>query len=101
MWFKIYEVNGRGLNLFWSIVMMEEEVESIQVLKVWDIMEGSRKQLQVIKRISKFYRGYSEETRDRCKEKLWERDLEVPKSWWKVDISAMSLTKEEAGSSWS
>ncbi|KAJ9540923.1 hypothetical protein OSB04_027429, partial [Centaurea solstitialis] len=102
--FNMYAVNCSGFKLVWSVVMMEEGVESVQVLKVWDIFEGSLKQSQLIKRVNKFYRGCSEETRSRCKEKLQDRDLEVPKSWSKVDniskgIASMSLTKEAGSSS--
>ena len=55
--FKIYAVNCSGLKLVWSIVVMEEEVESVQVLKVWDILDGVLKGSQLIKRIIKFYRA--------------------------------------------
>lgn len=83
--------------------MMEEDMESVQVLKVWDILEGTLKRLELIRCIKTFYRSYSEETRNRCNEKLWERDLEVPKSWSKLDLSngiaTMILIKEVGSSS--
>ncbi|KAD7478543.1 hypothetical protein E3N88_01679 [Mikania micrantha] len=100
-------VNSKGLSLVWSVDIVEENTQSVQVLRIWDILQGNSKLTQLIISIHRFYQNYNDETLNRCKEKQYDGDLKVPKIWPKIDegmclsnkISAMSLTKDEGSSS--
>ncbi|PWA47236.1 hypothetical protein CTI12_AA501420 [Artemisia annua] len=104
---KTYGVNSKGLTLVWSIDIMEEHMQTVQVLKVWDLLQGTFKLRHVIQRINMLHQAYSDETMNRCQEKDYDGNLEIPKIWSKVDenenlssrLSAMSLTEEELSSS--
>ncbi|KAK1410598.1 hypothetical protein QVD17_37135 [Tagetes erecta] len=107
---KIYMVNCKGLRVVWSIDIMEENKRSVQVLRIWDVWQGTSvsKLKQLRPSINRFYHSLSDEKQGRCREKNYEGNLVVPKIWPMVDenhecllgqIGAMSLTKEVGSSS--
>lgn len=82
---KQSRVTSTGLSLVWSIDILEEITQSVQVLKVWDILQDTSKLKRLKRRIHQFYQDYGDETLNRCKVKLYDGNLEVPKIWSKVD----------------
>ncbi|GJV06456.1 P-loop containing nucleoside triphosphate hydrolase [Tanacetum coccineum] len=102
---KQSQVNSKGLSLVWAIDIEKVNKQSMQVIHVWDILQGTANLQQLTRRINKFYKRYSDKELNYCKVKHYDGNLEVPKIWSKVDeqenlsnlMASMSLVKE-AGS---
>ncbi|BFG15995.1 hypothetical protein CerSpe_022680 [Prunus speciosa] len=57
-----------------------KDVKYIQILKIWDILP-LRDIPKLVKRLENILKRYTDDFINRCKEKLIEGNLEVPKSW--------------------
>ncbi|TXG56710.1 hypothetical protein EZV62_018023 [Acer yangbiense] len=69
-----------GLNIVCTIDIEKEELQYIQVLKVWDILplyDVSK----LVKRLDDIFVKYSDDYVNRCKKKCLEGNLEVPMTW--------------------
>ncbi|KAK3222752.1 hypothetical protein Dsin_009777 [Dipteronia sinensis] len=69
-----------GLNIVCTIDIIKEELEYIQILKVWDILplEDVSK---LVKRLDDIFVKYSDDYVNHCKKKCLEGNLEVPMTW--------------------
>ncbi|KAG6411831.1 hypothetical protein SASPL_129915 [Salvia splendens] len=97
---KLFKVDT--YHVVCSIDMMKDSIYK-QVLKVWDILPMTDT-TKLLKRIDSIASMYTEVFINHCNDKLFERNLEVPKSWpLSRDIScfkkATSSTKSVPGAS--
>ncbi|KAK0573500.1 hypothetical protein LWI29_008983 [Acer saccharum] len=69
-----------GLNIVCTIDIEKEELQYIQVLKVWDILPLDDVS-KLVKRLDDIFVKYSDDYVNRCKKKCLEGNLEVPMTW--------------------
>ncbi|KAK9287875.1 hypothetical protein L1049_016317 [Liquidambar formosana] len=74
-----YRVN-KQLNLVWTVDILEENSNHIQVLKVWDILPISEIP-KLAKRLDVLFDNYTTAVMNRCKFKFIEGNIEVPMKW--------------------
>ncbi|KAF8398737.1 hypothetical protein HHK36_014595 [Tetracentron sinense] len=76
---ELYTVNGL-LKLVWTIDVLEENSNYIQVLKVWDILPSPNIP-KLAKHLNIFFGNYTVANMNRCKFECVEGKLVVPMSW--------------------
>ncbi|XVF83267.1 hypothetical protein PTKIN_Ptkin16aG0472600 [Pterospermum kingtungense] len=76
---EVYPVDG-FLNLLWSIDIIKEKSNFIQVLKVWDILPLMDIP-KVTKKIKTLFGGYTVDKLSRCKSRSLQGNLVVPMRW--------------------
>lgn len=69
--FEIYNVDGR-IYLVWSVDIINENSECVQVLKFWDILVSSQIQKRA-QRLESVFAKYTLEMISRCQTKRLER----------------------------
>ncbi|KAI5351783.1 hypothetical protein L3X38_004674 [Prunus dulcis] len=76
-----------------------KDVKYIQILKIWDILP-LRDIPKLVKRLENILKRYTDDFINRCKEKLIEGNLEVPKSWLPsldiVRFKDLSITENQS-----
>lgn len=80
-----YKVN-RLLNLIWTVDILQQNSEYVQVMKVWDIVTRSDIP-KLAKRLDIIIGSYTMNKMNRCKHKCIERGTFVPMRW-PVDLSS-------------
>ncbi|RVW37185.1 putative helicase MAGATAMA 3 [Vitis vinifera] len=87
---ELYKVT-KILNLVWSIEILKEDSNYIQVLKVWDILPMERTPKQAA-RLENLFGNKRVIDMDHCKFKCVEGNLEVPMTWPADDEPEQSLS---------
>ncbi|XP_076959465.1 uncharacterized protein LOC143635529 isoform X2 [Bidens hawaiensis] len=77
--FEIYNVDGH-IYLVWSVDIVKENSECVQVLKFWDILVLSQIQKRA-QRLKNVFAKYTFEMISRCQTKRLERNLVLPMTW--------------------
>ncbi|KAL7231117.1 hypothetical protein ACSBR2_009396 [Camellia fascicularis] len=76
---ELYKVNGL-LNLAWSVDIVKENSEDVQVLKVWDILPLSDIP-KLANCLDTVFGNYTVDFMNRCKCKRFEGNLAIPVTW--------------------
>ncbi|KAM2017071.1 hypothetical protein EV2_048385 [Malus domestica] len=84
-----YKVN-RLLNLFWTVDILQEKSDYIQVMKVWDIVTSSDIP-RLAKSLDIIFGTYTVDKMNRCKHKRIDKCTAVPMRW-PVDSSSYHET---------
>ncbi|CBI22565.3 unnamed protein product, partial [Vitis vinifera] len=87
---ELYKVT-KILNLVWSVEILKEDSNYIQVLKVWDILPMERTPKQAA-RLENLFGNKRVIDMDHCKFKCVEGNLEVPMTWPADDEPEQSLS---------
>ncbi|RXH90699.1 hypothetical protein DVH24_035463 [Malus domestica] len=82
---ETYKVN-RLLNLIWTVDIIQENSDYIQVMKVWAIVTSSDIP-RLAKRLDIIFGSYTVDTMNRCKHKCIDKGTAIPMRW-PVDSSS-------------
>ncbi|KAL9416864.1 hypothetical protein AB3S75_039948 [Citrus x aurantiifolia] len=96
---KQFKVEGFYIISTTDIVKDVKESQYIQVLKVWDILPLEDVQ-KLVTRLDNIFVKYTDEFINLCKEKCFEGNLEVPKTWAVTSnvVRFKNLADNESGS---
>ncbi|XP_042519890.1 uncharacterized protein LOC122093600 isoform X2 [Macadamia integrifolia] len=87
---EVYKVDEL-FNLVWTVDVLRENFNCIQVLKFWDVLP-LQEIPKLAKRVDVFLENYKVDDINRCKFKCSEGELEVPMSW---EISSAATFEDQ------